>query len=147
MQISVSKTVILHSWWGSRVQDVTRPYLLKVQNKRYLRIAMGPDEEIRLPLVDSHKYLGVVLSDKNYEALSLKYRLQQSWIALNRLTKALKNRTLPVRLRLQLYNSVCLATASYGLTSSGRTAEGRSKLRRANPYGRRRSLLRDRPQQ
>eukprot|EP00439_Symbiodinium_sp_Y106_P072253 s2740_g13.t1 len=104
MQISVSKTVILHSWWGSRVQDVTRPYLLKVQNKRYLRIAMGPDEEIRLPLVDSHKYLGVVLPDKNYEALSLKYRLQQSWIALNRLTKALKNRTLPVRLRLQLYN-------------------------------------------
>ena len=102
---------------------------------------MGPDEEIRLPLVDSHKYLGVVLPDKNYEALSLKYRLQQSWIALNRLTKALKNRTLPVRLRLQLYNSVCLATASCGLTSSGRTAEGRSKLRRANPYGRRRSLL------
>ena len=129
MHISLSKTVILHSWWGSLVQNVTKPYLVRVQHKRYLRIDMGSGEEVRLPLVDSHKYLGVFLSYKSYETLSLKYRLQQSWIAFNRLTKALKCRALPIRLRLQLYNSVCLTTATYGLTSVGLSAEGRAKFR------------------
>ncbi|CAE7871673.1 unnamed protein product, partial [Symbiodinium sp. KB8] len=90
---------------------------------------MGSGEEVRLPLVDSHKYLGVFLSYKNYEALRLKYRLQQSWIAFNRLTKALKCRALPIHLRLRLYNSVCLTTATYGLTSVGLSAEGRAKFR------------------
>ena len=129
MHISLSKTVILHSWWGSHVQNVTKPYLVRVQHKRYLRIDMGSGEEVRLPLVDSHKYLGVFLSYKNYEALSLKYRLQQSWIAFNRLTKALKCRALPIHLRLRLYNSVCLTAATYGLTSVGLSAEGRATFR------------------
>ncbi|CAE7821759.1 Pol [Symbiodinium sp. CCMP2592] len=129
MCISVNKTVILRSWWGSRVHDVTRPFLTKLQHKRYFRVALDSGEEIRLPLVDSHKYLGMFLSYKNYEALSLKYRVQQSWVAFNRLTKALKNRSLPVRLRLRLYNSVCLATATYGLTSIGLSAEGQAKFR------------------
>ena len=80
------------------------------------------------PLVDSRKYLGAVLSYRNYEALSLKYRLQQSWIAFNRLTKALENRVLPVRLRLQLYNSL----PHHGLLRPYQCwprAEGRHKFR------------------
>ena len=129
MCISVNKTVILRSWWGSRVHDVTRPFLTKILHKRYFRVALDSGEVVHLPLVDSHKYLGMFLSYKNYEALSLKYRLQQSWVAFNRLTKALKNRSLPVRLRLRLYNSVCLATATYGLTCIGLSAEGRAKFR------------------
>ena len=64
MCISVNKTVILRSWWGSRVHDVTRPFLTKILHKRYFRVALDSGEVVHLPLVDSHKYRHVSLLQK-----------------------------------------------------------------------------------
>ena len=129
MQISLSKTVILHSWWGTRIHAAVKPLVHKTHGKRYLRLMLDPTEEVHLPLVSNHRYLGVVLAYKNFELQSVQYRLQQSWIAFNRLSHSLKNRQLSTALRLQLYNSVCYSTACYGLTSSGLNVESALKFK------------------
>ena len=65
------------------------------------------------------------------ELQSAQYRLEQSWIAFNRLTHALKNRRLPTKLRRQLYHSVCYSIACYGLTSTGFNVESALKFKNA----------------
>ena len=126
LKVSTAKTGVLHSWWGSRMSATAKPHVAKIQAKRFFVVRLDGDT-LYLPMVASHKHLGIILSYKNCEMLSLRYRLRQAWIAFNRLSCALKSRKLPVELRLRLYHAVCIACATYGLSSIGLSSEGRTQ--------------------
>ena len=103
-----------------------KSHVAKIQSKRFFVVRLD-GATLYLPMVASHKYLGIVLSYKNCEMLSLRYRLRQAWIAFNRLSCVLKSRKLPVALKLRLYHAVCIACATYGLSSIGLSSEGRAQ--------------------
>ena len=126
LKVSAAKTGVLHSWWGSRMSATAKPHVAKIQGKRFFVVRLDGDT-LYLPVVASHKYLGIIPSYKNCEMLSLRYRLRQAWIAFNRLSCALKSRKLPVVLRLRLCHAVCIACATYGLSSIGLSSEGRAQ--------------------
>ena len=81
LTVSTAKTGVLHSWWGSRMSATAKSHVAKIQGKRFFVVRLDGDT-LYLPMVASHKYLGIVLSYKNYERLSLRYRLRQAWIAM-----------------------------------------------------------------
>ena len=126
LKVSTTKTGVLHYWWGSRMSATVKSHVAKIQGKRFFVVRLDGDT-LYLPMVASHKYLGIVLSYRNCEMLSLRYRLRQAWIAFNRLSCALKSRKLPVELKLRLYHAVCVACATYGLSSIGLSSEGRAQ--------------------
>ena len=128
LQVCAAKTGVLRSWWGTRTHQIAKTFTARVRGQRFFTIHPGPDETVQLPIVDSHPYLGIILSYKNFEMQSLRYRLRQTWVAFNRLSHTLRNRRLQTSLRLQLRSSVCLATACYGLLSTGLSKEGREKF-------------------
>ena len=91
LKVSAAKTGVLHPWWGSRMSATAKPHVAKIQGKRFFIVRLDGDT-LHLPMVASHKYLGIVLSYQNCEMLSLRYRLRQAWVAFNRLSCALKSR-------------------------------------------------------
>lgn len=70
---------------------------------------------ISVPLTDRVKYLGVLISFKNLEDLSLEFRLQMAKISFGRLKRWLCNRRMPLASRLSMWKTCIVSVLHYGL--------------------------------
>ena len=84
--------------------------------------------ETSLKVSSEATYLGVKLSYKRMEALTLQFRISSAQASFRRLRKWLTNRQLALRHRLALWNSCILTTRTYGLFTVGLQEVGLNKL-------------------
>ena len=81
-----------------------------------------------VPIKTQHVYLGVVLSYRSQEKLTLHRRLQNARTAFARLWTIIRNRKLHLRTRLHMWQVYVWSTLRYALLSSGLPAGGLEQL-------------------
>ena len=118
MLVSVDKTVVLLAMKGSATQQLLQDFTVRSQGERFLQLR-GPFGQVRLPIRTHHTYLGVRIGYHTFERATVQLRASQAWTAFHRLHPFLKNTTIPLRKRLQLWSSGIWPVLSYGLSSVG----------------------------
>eukprot|EP00439_Symbiodinium_sp_Y106_P049519 s2784_g6.t1 len=78
LQLSMDKTVILYTAQGTSAASILGKYRIFIDDLLHLVIPIG---QLRTPLkaVTEHKYLGAMLSYKNFELSNLRHRLSVMW--------------------------------------------------------------------
>ena len=118
MLVSVDKTVVLLAMKGSATQQLLQDFTVRSQGERFL-LLRGPFGKVRLPIRTHHTYLGVRIGYHTFERATVQLRASQAWTAFHRLHPFLKNTTIPLKKRLQLWSSGVWPVLSYGLSSVG----------------------------
>ena len=118
MEIALDKTAILLAIKGRAAPALLKDFTTKVQGHRCLTIPYL-QETIRIPIKTSHPYLGVHISYQNFELITMRHRLSQSWVAFHRLHVFLKHRQIPLSRRVQLWQSCVWTIIQHGLTAVG----------------------------
>ena len=130
MNVSADKTVALLALAGADAPKLMKTYTERTPKGRFLKIA-HPTHPVQLPLKQQHTYLGVIISYKSFERYTLQHRQQLSWQAFHRLRKFLTNEKLPLKKRVQLWQSCVFTIMSYGLAATGLDPSWATKLRGA----------------
>ena len=118
MLVSVDKTVVLLAMKGAATQQLLRDFTTRRGGERFL-ILSGPFGRMRLPIRTHHTYLGIRIGYSTFERATVQLRASQAWTAFHRLHPFLKNPTIPLNKRLQLWLSGVWPVLSYGLSSVG----------------------------
>ena len=118
MLVSTEKTVVLLAMKGPEAARLFADFVVRKGNERMLRLR-GPLGTLHLPIRHSHTYLGMKIGYTTFERASMQLRVSQSWTAFHRLHPFLKNNTIPLHKRLQLWQSGVWSVISYGLTAVG----------------------------
>ena len=118
MEIALDKTAILLAIKGRAAPSLLKDFTANIRGTRYLTIP-HLQQVVRIPIKTSHPYLGVHISYQNFELITMKHRLSQSWVAFHRLHVFLKHRQIPLARRVQLWQSCVWTIIQRGLTSVG----------------------------
>ena len=122
--INEDKSMILIAMTGTSQQQVRQRLMLRRKEGDKLRFSYG-DHTFSIPVTDSAKYLGVVISYGQLEEHTIRHRVQLATIAFKRLQVWFKGRRgLAMREKLQLWNTCVLPIATYGIFSTGITIKG-----------------------
>ena len=119
MMINTTKSVILLSVPQSYAKKWCRRESVSDQDGSKLRVSTASTGTFHLPIVESHKYLGAVItSPDECSQLTVFYRLHQASAAWSRLRPALTSASVPaLPLRLRLWRACIPPTALYALDS------------------------------
>ena len=119
MMINTTKSVILLSVPQSYAKKWRRREIVSDQDGSKLRVSTVSTGTFHLPIVESHKYLGAVItSPDECSQLTVFYRLHQASAAWSRLRPALTSASVPaLPLRLRLWRACIPPTALYALDS------------------------------
>ncbi|CAE7872269.1 unnamed protein product, partial [Symbiodinium necroappetens] len=104
LQLSLDKTVIVLG--------------LKGMQGQFMKFQIG-GEAAYVKIVKQHLYLGAQISFHKYEQATAKYRMGLAKGAYTRLAPVLKCRTVPLKLRLHLWQGTILPTLLHGLDCMG----------------------------
>ena len=128
MRPSPSKSAVLLGLRGSRTGSILARHVVKDPKLgRLLKIPLG-SKQVCLPIVKQCPYLGTVLSYGQFEALTLKERMRQSWSAFNRLLPALRTSGVNLRHRVLTWRTCVHSVLVHGLDSFGLAPGGSTKL-------------------
>lgn len=124
LQINEKKSQILLTMTGPSQQQVRQRLLFRSQGEDRLTVSFG-DQTFTIPLTNSAKYLGVVISYGNFEDHTVRHRVQLATVAFKRLQVWLTGRRgLAKSDKLRLWNTCVLPIATYGIFSTGITHKG-----------------------
>ncbi|CAE7566859.1 Pol [Symbiodinium sp. CCMP2592] len=124
LQISAEKSTMLIEIRGTAADVWLSKNVYKDdENKKHFRY--DTFAKLSIPLGTQFKYLGVILSYRNYELASVKHRVQQAAIHHSRLRRILQGRGgISRHQRLRLWR-ICIQTSQlYGLEATGVTEAG-----------------------
>ncbi|CAE7727549.1 Pol [Symbiodinium sp. CCMP2592] len=124
LQISAEKSTMLIEIRGTAADIWLSKNIYKdAENHRHFRY--DTFAKLSIPLGTQFKYLGVILSYRNYELASVKHRVQQAAIHHSRLRRILQGRGgISRSQRLRLWR-ICIQTSQlYGLEATGVTEAG-----------------------
>ncbi|CAE7791908.1 unnamed protein product [Symbiodinium sp. CCMP2592] len=124
LQISAEKSTMLIEIRGTAADVWLSKNVYKdAENNKHFRY--DTFAKLSIPLGTQFKYLGVILSYRNYELASVKHRVQQAAIHHSRLRRILQGRGgISRHQRLRLWR-ICIQTSQlYGLEATGVTEAG-----------------------
>ena len=127
MSISLDKTVILLAIKGRAAPQLLKTYVCHRRSTRFLRLAQGKTST-PLPIKSSHTYLGAKIGYGLFERETAQFRLSQAWVAFHRLHPLLKQQSVPLNRRLQLWLTCVWTITRYGLSSTGLDSHSAQKL-------------------
>ncbi|CAE6926016.1 unnamed protein product [Symbiodinium sp. CCMP2456] len=127
LSISTEKTVILLELKGPQAAKAMARYTVMTQVGRCMRFNIAA-KEVYIKLAAKHVYLGAVISYKSFEHETFQHRSRLAKGTFTRLGTVLKNRSVPVRLRLQLWRGCVWPTWLHGLDSVGLSVRDRQTL-------------------
>ena len=118
LKINTSKTVLLLRMATAKGKAASHKYLTHTKRGTFFRVP-GVQPEF-LPVRPKHVYLGCVISLFDFEADTLRHRIQVARTQFQRLKPALRsNRFLSLQKRTRLWSTCVWSTISYGLTCCG----------------------------
>ena len=131
LQVSLDKTVVLCRLAGTRASMAMKQHTFKRKDREgieriYVKIPTKYTM-LHLPLVQEHKYMGIMASYHNFEDKTLHHRLASARNTYTRLKPFLRSRkrlSLPGRLRMWwtcVWSSMRYALPSVGVTGAGAT--------------------------
>ncbi|CAE7283292.1 unnamed protein product [Symbiodinium sp. CCMP2592] len=132
LQISAEKSTMLIEIRGTAADVWLSKNVYKdAENNKHFRY--DTFAKLSIPLGTQFKYLGVILSYRNYELASVKHRVQQAAIHHSRLRRILQGRGgISRHQRLRLWR-ICIQTSQlYGLEATGVTEELLDSLKMAS---------------
>ena len=119
MLINTSQSVILLSVTQPYAKKWRRREILSGQEGAKLRVSTDSAGVYHLPIVETRKYLGAIISyTDDCTQLTISHRLQQAWAAWSHLRPALTSASAPaLPLRLHLWKACVPPIALYALDS------------------------------
>ncbi|CAE6942520.1 unnamed protein product [Symbiodinium sp. CCMP2592] len=118
LQISTDKTVILLDLRGQHAQRVLQRYLVDTPQGKCMKFVVH-GEATYVRIVPHHVYLGAVISYNRFEHETLQHRMRLAKGVYSRLGSILRHRSVPLKLRLQLWQGCVWPTLLHALDSSG----------------------------
>ena len=118
LQLSMEKTVIVYTAQGTSAASIIGRYRTFIDELPHFIIPIG---QARTPLkvVTEHKYLGAMLSYRNFELSNLRHRLSVMWGAFWRLFQILRCQTLPLHTKTRLWRVCVFSVLRYSLCCNG----------------------------
>ena len=125
LTVSLTKSVTLLRLTGTARKELMKKHTCVYAGQKCLIIPRGEGRVTYLPLVQQHKYLGTMLTYKNPEDCTMRYRLKCGQLAYFRLIKFLgKSHRLPISLKLRLWQQCVMCSYLYGIYAVGITSQG-----------------------
>ena len=120
LQLSLDKTVIVLGLKGPGAAACIKRYVVERAGMQgqFMKFQIG-GEAAYVKIVKQHLYLGAQISFQKYEQATAKYRMGLAKGAYTRLAPVLKCRTVPLNLRLRLWQGTILPTLLHGLDCMG----------------------------
>ncbi|CAE7330418.1 unnamed protein product, partial [Symbiodinium sp. CCMP2456] len=118
MQISVDKTVILLELQGPQATKALARYVVQRPTGPHMKFVIQ-GASMLIKLVTRHVYLGAVITYRRFEQESYRHRLKLAKNSYTRLGKILRNHSVPMRLRLQLWQGCIWPAILHGLDCTG----------------------------
>ena len=115
LNINPQKSSLSFRFTGAWMSKLMKHYVLKTPEGTFFRLHSLGGNDIRLPLVKQHVYLGTVLSYFSVEKLTVDYRVKCAKHAFSQLRRwLLANHMLSVQSRMRLYFTCVWTTLTYG---------------------------------
>ena len=118
LSISLEKTVIIMELAGPQAARAMAKYTVQLQQGRHMKFVVN-GKPMHLKLVTKHVYLGAVINYHRFEHVTYTHRLPVAKGSYARLGSILRNRTIPVDLRLQLWKGCIWPALLHGLDCTG----------------------------
>lgn len=128
LEISHTKSHVLLAVGGTMRAKGLQEFQKRTNQGVFLRVPLPNHTEVLLPVTDRVKYLGIIVSIKHSESLTLAHRLDMAQIAFRRLGRWLRSRRLGISTKLHIWRSCVFNVLQYGLLSIGLTAPNLLKL-------------------
>ena len=129
LSLSAGKSVILARITGTKGAYQWKKFLVKTAEGWKVRVPTSAGERL-LTVTEQHKYLGAVISYKQYEAGTFQHRLSQARQQYRRLQKYLHSRKhLSLPQRIQMWKTCVWSALAYSLNVTGLGAGQAAKLR------------------
>ena len=129
MKINVKKSAILYDLKGLDAKKILKKKLVKVQGSFSLKVQQQ-GEQVLIPIVRQHDYLGTIISFRDPATLTLNKRLLKARGQYSMLRKIINSpRIVSKRCRYRIWEAGVLSSSTYGLLATGLTATGCTKLR------------------
>ena len=121
MEVNLQKTVCLLRVFGSQATKLRKKYCCHTKTGKFIRIprVCVEDGDIKLPLVDKHVYLGVVISYGSFAVQTLRHRIACAQKSFMTLRPWWTKNKLALHVRVQLWRSCVWSSLVYGLCISG----------------------------
>ncbi|CAE7632215.1 unnamed protein product, partial [Symbiodinium sp. CCMP2456] len=118
LTISQDKTVIVLELQGPQAHKALDRYTVQRPTGRHFRFIVD-DKVLYLKIVSQHVYLGAVIGFRKFEQDTFKHRLSLARNSFSRLSVILRNRTVPLKLRLQLWQGCIWPAMLHSLDCTG----------------------------
>ena len=115
MKVNPEKSALIIRLVGTHGAKWLKQHTVVVEGKHMFLINWGV-RTLLLPIVQKTKYLGIVISYKNFETATVRHRIQAGGLTRQRLAKVLhSSRFLSVAQRLTIYRACVRSTLLYGI--------------------------------
>ncbi|CAE6973150.1 Pol [Symbiodinium sp. CCMP2592] len=118
MIISQDKTVVILEVQGTQAARALARYTVERPQGKCFRFVIA-DQTLYLKIVPKHVYLGAVVGFRHFEQDTFKHRLSLARCTFSRLGVILRNRGVPLRLRLQLWQGCIWPALFHALDCTG----------------------------
>ncbi|CAE7752443.1 unnamed protein product [Symbiodinium sp. CCMP2456] len=118
LTISPDKTVIVLELQGAHAAKALDRYVVQKPQGKCFRF-MIHEQPLHLKIVSEHVYLGAVIGFRKFEQATVKHRLTLARNTFSRLGVILRNRSVPLKLRLQLWQGCVWPTLLHALDCTG----------------------------
>ena len=119
LKLSLEKTHVLLAISGTNCRVILRQLVKKGPNGPYIAIPRADGTFTNLPIKPTAKYLGVVVSYRIFEPMTIQSRLKAAAINFQRLKRWLCARTIPFKSRYQMWQACIFSTLIYGIFAVG----------------------------
>ena len=129
MKINVKESAILYDLKGLDVKKILKKKLVKAQGSFFLK-AQQQGEQVLIPIVRQHDYLGTIISFRDPANLTLNKRLLKARGQYSMLRKIINSiRIVSKKCRYRIWEAGVLSSSTYGLLATGLTTTGCTRLR------------------
>ncbi|CAE7225855.1 unnamed protein product, partial [Symbiodinium sp. CCMP2456] len=118
LTISQDKTVVILELQGPQASKALDRYTVQRPTGRHFRFVID-EKVLHLKIVSQHVYLGAVIGFRKFEQETFKHRLALARNSFSRLSVILRNRTVPLKLRLQLWQGCIWPAMLHSLDCTG----------------------------
>eukprot|EP00438_Fugacium_kawagutii_P018546 Skav204351 [mRNA] locus=scaffold3936:141329:147985:- [translate_table: standard] len=123
LQISSTKSMAIVSLKGIHHQKILRQIMHRTKTGTLLVVPMGASH-LKIPVVHSCSYLGIIMSYSNFELATVKHRVSAATQAYHRLHRWLRNKHLRFATRYRIWQSCVVSILVYGLWPIGLNEQG-----------------------
>ena len=123
VKVCHEKSALMMMLDGSSHRSLVAKRFLRRNGQLFFKVRLGKEAEqfgqILIPIVRSQKYLGVVVSYRKMQSLTLGLRIKHSWATFHKLRKWWQPSALPLHRRIELWKVIVWPTLCYGLCEVG----------------------------